>query len=103
MTGPIEVLDTPRHECHRCGAMCQDKVIHLGAEEVAQVRQQAADLGLSATPPVQGSLAGQVEALERRLLKSALAAEGGNKSRAAERLGLSRQGLLNKLGRYEIG
>jgi len=47
MTGPIEVLDTPRHECHRCGAMCQDKVIHLGAEEVAQVRQQAADLGLA--------------------------------------------------------
>jgi Nif-specific regulatory protein len=41
-----------------------------------------------------------VRELEKRLVEEALAACRGNKSRAAKRLGLSRQGLLNKLGRY---
>lgn len=47
MAGSIEILDTLRHECHRCGAMCQGKVVHLHASEVEQVRGQAADLGLA--------------------------------------------------------
>jgi transcriptional regulator of acetoin/glycerol metabolism len=41
--------------------------------------------------------------LERRELSAALAATGGNKSQAALRLGLSRQGLLNKLARHGLG
>ena len=62
------------------------------------------DLGLAcASAPDGGSLETQVEALERRLITGALEAEGGNKSRAAKRLGLSRQGLLNKLERYGLG
>jgi two-component system, NtrC family, response regulator AtoC len=48
------------------------------------------------------TLAERVGALERREIVAALAVEGGNRSRAAKRLGLSRQGLLNKLARYEI-
>jgi len=43
-----------------------------------------------------------VEALETRLIKQALAETRGNKSQAAEKLGLSRRGLLNKLERYKI-
>lgn len=43
-----------------------------------------------------------VEALEMRMIKRALQETGGNKSQAAERLGLSRRGLLNKLERYKI-
>jgi DNA-binding NtrC family response regulator len=50
----------------------------------------------------EGSLAEAVAGLERRMVVNALAAEGGNRSRAAQRLGLSRQGLLNKIGRYDI-
>jgi len=42
-----------------------------------------------------------VEQLERQLIRDALAACGGNKAQAAKRLGLSRQGLLNKLQRYQ--
>lgn len=62
------------------------------------------DLGLAEVSAPDGeSLEAQVEALERRLITGALAAEGGNRSRAAKRLGLSRQGLLNKLERYGIG
>lgn len=61
-----------------------------------------ADLGLApvASPPDGGTFDAQVAALERRLIQGALDAEGGNRSRAARRLGLSRQGLLNKIGRW---
>ena len=63
----------------------------------------ADDLGLRAGQGPDGdTLAEQVERLERRVIKAALAAEGGNHSRAALRLGLSRQGLLNKLDRFEL-
>ena len=48
------------------------------------------------------TLAAQVEALERRAIRAALAAEGHNHTRAARRLGLSRQGLLNKLDRHGL-
>jgi DNA-binding NtrC family response regulator len=64
-----------------------------------------ADLGLQAptTGPDGSTLSGQVEALERRVIAAALATEGGNRSRTALRLGLSRQGLLNKLSRLGLG
>jgi len=68
------------------------------------------DLGLRSAPggapgraPDGGTLAEQVTALERRVIRAALSAEGGNRTRAARRLGLSRQGLLNKMGRYGLG
>lgn len=48
------------------------------------------------------TLAQRVASLERREIAAALASEGGNRSRAATRLGLSRQGLLNKIARYEL-
>ena len=64
---------------------------------------EPADLGLRAVAAPDGdSLADQIEALERRAVASALNAEGGNRSRAAKRLGLSRQGLLNKLARFGL-
>ena len=44
----------------------------------------------------------RVEALERRELEAALAKFHGNRTKTAEALGLSRQGLLNKLGRYGL-
>jgi transcriptional regulator with PAS, ATPase and Fis domain len=63
---------------------------------------EAMDLGLTTSAAPDGeTLAQQVEALEKRAIAAALAAEGGNRTRAARRLGLSRQGLLNKLGRIE--
>jgi two-component system NtrC family response regulator len=43
-----------------------------------------------------------VEALESRMIRKALQETNGNKSQAAEKLGLSRRGLLNKLERYKI-
>jgi len=42
------------------------------------------------------------ERIERRMIKEALRDSKGNRSQAARNLGLTRQGLLNKIGRYDI-
>ena len=83
-----------RHAMQRAAVMAGDRT------EVTPT-----DLGLRAAPaaPDGETLQAQVEALERRCIRAALAAEGGNRSRTARRLGLSRQGLLNKIDRYGLG
>jgi Nif-specific regulatory protein len=48
------------------------------------------------------SLPATVEALERRMIAEALRESGGNKQKAAQALGLSRQGLIKKLKRLGI-
>ena len=40
--------------------------------------------------------------VERQMIQDALRKTGGNRSQAARDLGLTRQGLLNKIARYEI-
>ncbi len=47
-----------------------------------------------------GTLEQKIAALEQREIRAALDSVGGNRSQAATRLGLSRQGLLNKMERY---
>tara|TARA_R110002096_G_scaffold42143_3_gene113563 strand:+ start:42938 stop:44311 length:1374 start_codon:yes stop_codon:yes gene_type:complete len=49
------------------------------------------------------TLDAKIASLERSEIVAALAATAGNKSQAAERLGVSRQGLLNKIARHGIG
>jgi DNA-binding NtrC family response regulator len=56
------------------------------------------------TPASPAPRAGQnifkaIEALERDMIEAALDQSGGNKQKAAQQLGLSRQGLLKKLKR----
>ncbi|MFM2244961.1 MAG: hypothetical protein RL071_1035 [Pseudomonadota bacterium] len=84
---------------------CVQRAAVLGA---GQAELQPEDLGLGSPPStaegsVEGTLSAAVDALERRMISEALQAEGGNRSRSARRLGLSRQGLLNKLDRYGLG
>lgn len=52
--------------------------------------------------PPDATLEQQVQALEIRLIRQALLHHNGNKSASANALGLSRQGLLNKMERYQI-
>jgi len=40
--------------------------------------------------------------IEKRMIQEALRQSGGNRSHAARELGLTRQGLLNKINRYGI-
>lgn len=56
----------------------------------------------SSPQPTAHTLAQKVEALERREIVAALAAHQNNRSKTAQLLGLSRQGLLNKIERYGI-
>ncbi len=52
--------------------------------------------------PAAHGIRGRVENLERAELVAALAAEGGNRTRAARRLGLSRRALLYKILKYGL-
>jgi Nif-specific regulatory protein len=49
-----------------------------------------------------GSLSDEIEGLERRRIAEMLAACGYNQLKTARRLGLSRQGLINKIKRYGL-
>ena len=55
-----------------------------------------------ATDPGERPLREAVEELERCMIKDTLARTGGNKTRAAEILGLSRLGLRKKIERYGL-
>jgi two-component system, NtrC family, response regulator AtoC len=50
--------------------------------------------------PAGDSVKDRVSDFERRTIEEALAAEGGNQTRAAKRLGISRRALVYKLARY---
>ena len=49
------------------------------------------------------SLKGAVEELERKMIEEALRGTHNNQQQAARLLGLSRQGLINKMKRYSLG
>jgi transcriptional regulator with GAF, ATPase, and Fis domain len=65
------------------------EIREVGSEAITALEQMA-------------NLPQAVEILEVRLIRKALEETHGNKSQAAEKLGLSRRGLLNKLERYKI-
>jgi len=49
-----------------------------------------------------GTLQEVTERIEKQMVREALATAGGNRSRASRLLGITRQGLLNKIKRYNI-
>jgi two-component system NtrC family response regulator len=60
------------------------------------------EVALQAAPQETGSLEGQVAALEKRLIVTALEENRHNHTHAAKQLGVSRVGLLNKMRRYGL-
>jgi DNA-binding NtrC family response regulator len=95
------------NELRRASALC-DGVIrpehlfpHLAGspEEAIAEGEGTPDLSLDVPP---GTLKEHVELLEVRLIRAALAKWKGNRTKAAEELGLSRYGLLKKINRYGI-
>ncbi|MBT8331460.1 MAG: sigma 54-interacting transcriptional regulator [Deltaproteobacteria bacterium] len=65
-----------------------------------RVRSSANAGGHLAPPPA--TLKEATAKVERQMVMEALRKSGGNRSQAARELGLTRQGLLNKIARYEI-
>ncbi len=53
-------------------------------------------------PSINGKLPEAVAALERHMVTRALQETKGNRTRAAKQVGLTRQGLINKIKRYKI-
>jgi len=78
----------------------------LGAEllspRVLGAANQLESAAIEQSIRIDGSLKDRLEALEARVIKETLIRHRGNKSRAANELGLSRVGLRSKLARYGL-
>ncbi|HEY9043680.1 MAG TPA: sigma-54 dependent transcriptional regulator [Rheinheimera sp.] len=85
-------------------AVAQDGVISMADISLLHPEAAAAQLHNAQTTVQENSLLldEAVQALEIRLIKQAMQQSGGNKSKAARLLGLSRQGLLKKIDRYQL-
>ena len=83
-----------RHEMQRASVLIGNRsfidIVDLSLAPPAASAQSKASV----------TLQDQVEALERAAIERALTEHHGNRTHAAEALGLSRQGLLKKMGRY---
>jgi transcriptional regulator with PAS, ATPase and Fis domain len=88
-----------RHEMQRALVMAAGRGEIL-EEDLSPALGRPATAAPSA--PEGTTLEEKIAALERREIAAALLATGGNKSHAAQRLGLSRQGLLNKMDRHGL-
>jgi DNA-binding NtrC family response regulator len=87
-----------RHEMQRALVMAAGRPVILPEDLSPQIQGKT-----PAAPSSEGkTLEEKIALLERSELVRALDEHGNNKSRAAEALGLSRQGLLNKLARYGL-
>jgi two-component system, NtrC family, response regulator AtoC len=93
-----------RHEMQRATVLAGDRAaiephdLSLHERETAPDPEEAP----AAAPPSGDTLQAKIEALEKGEIRAALEQTNNNKTRAAELLGLSRQGLLKKLERYGI-
>lgn len=86
-----------RHEMQRATVMAGDRE-RIEPEDLSMSPGEA-----PRETPAAGSLQEKIEALERAEISEALRVHNNNRTRAAEMLGLSRQGLLKKLERYGLG
>ena len=67
-----------------------------------QIPSQAAQAATEFRPEQGQSLFTAIDALERHMIQEALKQTGGNKLKAAQALGLSRQGLIKKLKKFDL-
>jgi transcriptional regulator with GAF, ATPase, and Fis domain len=92
------------NEMRRLVVLAQDevRVEHLSRSVIE--RRSIRDRG-GATAPLEtaGDIRAAVADLEKRSIEAALAVAGGNKSKAAAELGISRFALQRKLDKYDVG
>ena len=94
-----------RREVERLVALTPDgggPTLELCSAELLRRREEAEEASPGGETGGGATLPERVEALERRMIRAALEETGGNKLRAAERLGITRQGLHKKINRYGI-
>ncbi len=74
----------------------------IGAELLSpRIRQYAPVAALEAAED-EASLPAAIEALERRMIGDAMRRHGGNKTRAAEDLKVSRRNLIRLVQKYQL-
>ena len=88
-----------RHEMQRALVLSGGRA-ELHPEDLSPALRAKAPSPTTANHPL--TLEEKIERLEREELTRALAECEGNRSHAAEKLGLSRQGLLNKMARHGL-
>jgi two-component system response regulator HupR/HoxA len=76
--------------------------LSVNIQQALQFNKPVADEVLATNASMQMDLKTTVELLESQIVQATLKKHKGNKSRAAEELGLSRVGLSNKLERYGL-
>jgi len=93
------------NEMRRLVVLATDEVrLDLLSSQVLERRSLHAPAAAGSTAPPEGSnIRDAVADLERRSIEAALAAAEGNKSRAAQALGISRFALQRKLDKYGLG
>lgn len=74
--------------------LMQDDTLNMGSSLSHSCVQ-----GVDLTKPMEE----QVSALEIQLINAAMAVNDNNKTRSAQQLGITRQGLINKINRYGLG
>jgi len=90
-----------RNEVMRLAACAPDRLIT--EDDLMAGLPEPSRIEIRPAPPAKvQSLKDAVEALERRMIAEALEDMRFNQQQAARRLGLSRQGLINKMKRYAI-
>ena len=93
-----------RHEMQRALVMGagRGEILEEDLSPSLRGRSAAAAAGGHGAPGEGATLEEKIAYLERHEIAAALAATQGNRSHSATRLGLSRQGLLNKMERYGL-
>jgi Nif-specific regulatory protein len=89
------------NEIKRMLASVRGKTIDADQLAIERNTSAAAPAVTNRSEPAK-SLYDAVEGLERRMIQDALIASGGNKLKAAQALGLSRQGLFKKLKKLGV-
>ena len=91
-----------RHEMQRALVMAAGRGEILEEDLSPGLRSGGVVPGAARTKGERTTLEEKIAALEQSEIAKALAETSGNRSHAAEKLGLSRQGLLNKIARYGL-
>jgi len=86
----------------RCVTLAEPESELIMADLLPDELQLGTGSGQSFIAPEGDTLLSAVEALERTMVTEALEKFNGNRTKAAEHLGLSRRGLLNKIERYQL-